>query len=378
MAAGVRPAACCGHSVGEYVGACLAGCMDFADALRLVATRGRLMAEAPRGAMLALSLTEADTLRLMAEAGDGIWLAAVNGPRQCVAAGTDAAVARLARAAEAFGRPGRRLPVSHAFHSGMMDPILDAFAEAVARTPLRPPTLPLLSNLTGRPLSAEEAVDAGYWVRHLRGTVRFVDGLTALSAEPGHVLVETGPGVTLTRLARAAGIAEARAVLTQPLDSDDGVADLLRALGRLWVAGVEVDSAPLFETGAGRRVPLPLYPFERVRLWLGGRDEETKTTATATPRRALPTAAAATDTTAIVAQVWRDVLGVAELSPDDDFLALGGDSLIAVRIAGRLRERLACDVSADAVIGEGTVAGLAKRLAGRRGPAAGERETGWL
>lgn len=373
LACGLRPTACCGHSVGEYVGACLAGCMEFPDALRLVAARGRLMAQAPRGAMFALSLPEADTLALMAEAGEGLWLATVNGPRQCVVGGTEDAISRLARVAEALGRPGRRLPVSHAFHSGMMDPILDAFAGEVARTPLRPPTLPVLSNLTGRPLSAEEAMDAGYWVRHLRGTVRFIDGLKGLTDEG--LLLEVGPGVTLSRLARATGFAETRAIATQP-ETSDGVTGLFQALGRLWAAGVDLTPSVLFEDGGKRRIPLPTYPFERVRLWLGGEDNNMAAPATPALIRAKPIAAAGAE--AIVAEIWRDVLGLAEVAPDADFLALGGDSLIAVRIAGRLRERLACDVSAEAVLGEGTIAGLTKRLTGLQGPAAGERETGWL
>ena len=197
---GVEPAALAGHSIGEYVAATLAGVMEFADALALVATRGRLMASVPRGAMLAVSLSEAEVRALLAADAEPPEIATINGARQCVLAGPEAAVARLERAVAALGRPARRLAVSHAFHCALMDPILEPFGEAVARVPLRPATLPLLSNLTGGFADPAAPADPGYWVRHLRGTVRFADNLRHLLEDPARLLVEAGPGVTLSRL----------------------------------------------------------------------------------------------------------------------------------------------------------------------------------
>jgi amino acid adenylation domain-containing protein len=386
---GILPAAMLGHSIGEYVAACVAGVMGFEDALRLVVARGRLMASVPRGAMLAVSLPEADLLPLLARSGAD--LAAVNGPRQCVASGAGAQVDALAKLVTATGKPSVRLPVSHAFHSALMEPILEAFAAEVAKIRLSPPAIPIVSNLSGDWLKADEATDPAYWVRHLRGTVRFGDGLRRLAADPARLLVEAGPGVALTRLARGAGIAEARTVATMPPASAGGAAALdahaafLTALGRLWVAGAPVDR--LAAAGnATRRVSLPGYPFERLRLWIEpgasaiAVSEEPATSAGngAPPR--LDSAAEA------IADVWRDLLGVATFGPDDDFLSLGGDSLIAVRIAARLRQRLGCEVAPSAVFREGTVARLARSLSpepgalrtGKNGNPPDSREEGWL
>jgi amino acid adenylation domain-containing protein len=356
---GIHPAALIGHSVGEYVAACVAGMMGFEDALRLVIARGRLMASTPRGAMLAVSMPEADLLPLLA--GCGADLAAVNSPRQCVASGTEVQVAALAQLVSKTGKPSQRLPVSHAFHSSLMEPILDAFAAELAKTRLCPPAIPIVSNLSGDWLKPNEATDPAYWVHHLRRTVRFADGLRCLTADPARLLIEAGPGATLTRLARGAGVAEARAIATQPPGVADGHAAFLGALGRLWVAGAPVDR--LAAAGnAPRRVPLPGYPFERMRLWI-----EPGAEAMAVPETpaALVTTEMPSDMDAIaitITDVWRDVLGVKTLRPDDNFLALGGDSLIAVRIAARLRQRLGCDVPAAALFQEGTVAGLARLL----------------
>ncbi|HEY3381340.1 MAG TPA: amino acid adenylation domain-containing protein, partial [Vicinamibacterales bacterium] len=378
---GVRPAALIGHSIGEYVAACLAGVMDFGDALRLVAARGRLMASAPSGAMLAVSMTEAELFPLLEPSGAE--LAAVNGARQCTAAGTKAQIDSLEKTVAALGKPSRRLPVSHAFHSRLMEPILEAFAAELERTPLRAPAIPIVSNLTGDWLSPQDATDPAYWVHHLRGTVRFGAGLCRLvEDDSARLLVEVGPGATLTRLARAAGVTAARVVAIQPPDTSDGHRAFLEALGRLWVAGAPVDRVAAAGRSA-RRVPVPGYPFDRIRLWIepGAATRfvpDSVRTTTGQP----PTVSAAER---VIAAVWSDVLGVAAVGPEDDFLMLGGDSLQAVRIAARLSDRLGCDVAANALFRGSTVAGLARLLGTpsvvdptERTAHAEPREEGWL
>ncbi len=266
MAWGIRPAAMLGHSIGEYVAACLAGVFSLEDGLALVAERGRLMATVAPGGMLAVSLPEAEVAPLL---GAELSLAAVNGPQRCVVAGSEAAVAALAVELEARGARHRRLRTSHAFHSAMMDGVLGAFAERVRRVRLSPPSIPFVSNLTGTWITAAEATDPGYWTRHLRGTVRFGDGLAALLAEPGRALLEVGPGNALTTLAREAG-AEAFASLPHAADRRDDHAFLLTALGRLWLAGLTPDWNALHAGERRLRVPLPTYPFERKRYWVEG------------------------------------------------------------------------------------------------------------
>src|SRR6185436_7697141 len=203
---GVRPQALIGHSLGEYVAACLAGVLSLEDALSLVAARGELMQELPPGAMLSVDLAETEALAEIASApgSPGLSLAAVNGPGQCVVSGPEAEIAALAARLVERGVPARRLHTSHAFHSSVMEPVLDRFTGIVSRLELRPPAIPYLSNLTGTWITAAEATDPRYWARHLRETVRFGEGIGHLLAglPQGAVLLEVGPGQSLGRLVR--------------------------------------------------------------------------------------------------------------------------------------------------------------------------------
>jgi acyl transferase domain-containing protein len=269
MSWGVRPQALIGHSIGEYVAACLAGVFSLEDALTLVAARGRLMQQMPAGAMLAVPLAEAELLPLL---GERIALAAINGPARCVASGPDDALAALERRLAEQGVECRRLHTSHAFHSAMMQPMLGPFTEQVKRVTLKAPSIPYISNVTGTWITAEEATDPGYWARHLRQTVRFADGLCELLRDPKRILLEIGPGQTLATFARQhpdktpAHVVQAS--LRHPRDQQSDVAFLLNTLGQLWLAGLRLDWSGMYAHERRRRVPLPGYPFERQRYWV--------------------------------------------------------------------------------------------------------------
>ncbi|HEX9671406.1 MAG TPA: beta-ketoacyl synthase N-terminal-like domain-containing protein, partial [Thermoanaerobaculia bacterium] len=278
MSWGVRPAALLGHSLGELVAACLAGVMSLEDALALVALRGRLMQQMPRGAMLAVPLGEAELAPLL---GADLALAAVNGPAACVVSGPVAAIDAFEDSVRDRAQRGvlqdaahqtRRLRTSHAFHSSMMEAAVRPFVERVAACRLTPPAVPFLSNVTGTWIRAEEATDPEYWGRQIRATVRFADGLASLLAEPGRVLLEVGPGNTLATLARRHPARRAeQAVLSSLRHVKEAVGDqayLLTALARLWLAGVEVNWEAFAAPERRRRVPLPTYPFERQRYWV--------------------------------------------------------------------------------------------------------------
>jgi len=263
---GVRPAALIGHSIGEYVAACLAGIFTLEDALKIVVERGRLMQQAPHGAMLAVPLSEKELLPLL---NGELSLAAVNAPSLCVVSGMIKAVEDLEQDLREKDLICRRLHTSHALHSAMMDPLLDTFATKLREVKTHAPQIPIVSTLTGTWMNSEEASDPHYWARQLRQTVRFADGLGEILKEPATILLEIGPGQTLSALAKQQSD-ETRVILSSlrhPRDSQSDTAYILNTLGRLWTAGVEIDGAALHEPER-RRIPLPTYPFERQRYWI--------------------------------------------------------------------------------------------------------------
>ncbi|EYF01031.1 Malonyl CoA-acyl carrier protein transacylase [Chondromyces apiculatus DSM 436] len=273
LAWGVQPQALLGHSMGEYVAACLAGVFSLKDALRLVVRRGQLMESLPAGgALLSVPLAESAVRPLL---GAGLAIAAVNTPSTCTVAGGDVELDALAARLEGEGVTCRRLHLDVAAHSPRVDPILEPFRQVVRTIALAPPQVPVLSGLTGTWLTDAEATDPETWVKHLRQPVRFADGLgELLGAERGdsaHVLLEVGPGHTLASFARQHPALRDQVVLTtlrHPLGNQPDVAFLLGALGALWSCGGQVDWAGFHAHEARRRVPLPSYPFERQHFWI--------------------------------------------------------------------------------------------------------------
>jgi acyl transferase domain-containing protein/acyl carrier protein len=267
---GVRPQAMLGHSIGEYVAACLAGVLRIGDALRLVAERGRLM-EVPGGAMLAVPMAERELAGCLSAA---LSIAAVNGPALCAVSGPAAAVEEFKARLAKQGIEALPIHAAAAFHSAMMEPILGAFTGAVRGVTLAAPTIPYVSNVTGTWVTAAEAGEPGYWARHLRQTVRFWDGLQEVTREGDAVLLEVGPGHTLASLARHASTPNrplpVLSSLRHPNDQQSDAAVLQATVGRLWLAGVPVDWAGYHAGERRSRVPLPTYPFERERHWIEG------------------------------------------------------------------------------------------------------------
>jgi amino acid adenylation domain-containing protein/non-ribosomal peptide synthase protein (TIGR01720 family) len=406
MAWGLEPEVMAGHSVGEYVAACLAGVLAPQDAVRLVAIRGELMQQTAAGGMLAVALTEAE---LAAELGPELALAAVNGPHDCVAAGPEPAVESLCQRLEQRGVRCRRLRTSHAFHSPLMEPALTAFGHEVGCLRLAPPRLPLYSNLTGALLRDDEATDPGYWVRQLRGTVRFGDAVAELWRRPDRILLEVGPGRALSTLARQHpgcprdGVALAS--LPPPAAGDGGgeAVAVLRSLARLWLAGVRVDWVGFHARERRRRVALPTYPFERRRHWIerrARREGYGKPHAVVLPPDAPPAGAEVatvpagaevgaepaadrfrsgldtryvaprTDDERAIAAIWEMLIGLRPVGIHDDFFALGGGSLLATQLSAQVGAALGVDLPLRELLANPTVAGMAALVAARR--AAGE------
>ncbi len=261
MSWGVRPAALIGHSMGENAAACLAGVMGFEDGIDLVHLRGQLFDTVPPGGMLSVPMAET-ALRPML--GD-LDLASVNAPELCVVSGPQAALDALAERLAGQGVETARIPIDIAAHSRMLEPILARFEAHLRTMRLAPPALPVISNRSGRPLSAAEATDPAYWVAHLRGTVQFAQGMAALAAVPGRVFMEMGPGRALSSLAQANGVRPAQVVpaLRHPEQAVADDAWHLTTLARLWACGVAADWAQVWGEARRRRVPLPGYPFQR-------------------------------------------------------------------------------------------------------------------
>ncbi|EJL94053.1 amino acid adenylation enzyme/thioester reductase family protein [Herbaspirillum sp. CF444] len=278
-ARGVEAVAMLGHSLGEYVAACLAGVFELDDALALVAMRGRLMQALPGGAMLAVQADEAQAhglmRTLMRDCGDAIGLAAVNGPGQCVLSGATDAIDELQARLKEINVPAVRLDTSHAFHSAAMDPVLPDFVAQFDRITLMPPQRRFISNVTGTWISDADAVDPAYWARHLRQAVRFGDGLDTLQRDGVDLLLEVGPGSALQKLARTGGWPAAQLIaLGMHRQARQQVSALETIVAQLWTRGALIDwrkgkvSGPASgDAGAPSRVALPGYVFERTRHW---------------------------------------------------------------------------------------------------------------
>ncbi|MEG3973096.1 beta-ketoacyl synthase N-terminal-like domain-containing protein [Microcoleus sp. herbarium8] len=266
---GVHPVALIGHSIGEYVAATLAGVFSLEDALFLVASRGQLMQKLPSGSMLAVPLPEQEVKPFL---GKELSLAAINAPSSCVVSGSTEAIETLQNQLNSQAIDCRRLHTSHAFHSEMMQPILEQFALAIKKVKLNPPQIPFISNVTGTWITENEVTNPSYWSKHLRQTVRFSAGISELLKQPEAIFLEVGPGRTLSSLTKRHLEPDAKHLvltsLRHPQEKLSDVALLLNALGRLWMAGVKIDWSGFSTHESRHRLPLPTYPFERQRYWI--------------------------------------------------------------------------------------------------------------
>jgi len=279
MSWGVNPNVLIGHSIGEFVAACIAEVFSLEDALYLVAKRGQFMQQLPQGGMLAVPLSEEKVSYLL---NKDISLAAVNSPSLCVLSGTKDALASVEAELLKQNADCHYLQTSHAFHSRMMGPIIEPFVQLFQSVQRKPPTIPMISTVTGDRIEASEITRSDYWVRNLRQTVQFSSGIQRLLNETNSLLLEVGPGRTLSTLSKLHLSNPSRRTvcssLVKPRTKGEGETNLLNTMGTLWLAGVQVDWSAVYANTPCHRIPLPTYPFERKRYWLDSHSSEKRLT----------------------------------------------------------------------------------------------------
>jgi amino acid adenylation domain-containing protein len=411
---GIEPRAVIGYSMGEYIAACLSGVFSLEDALKLVTARGQLMGLTPAAGMLSVPLPE-EELKPFLDSHKDISLAIVNGP-SCIVTGT-------AEAVDAFDRQMRErrlvcapVNMSHGVHSPLMLSIREEFENRVAKIKLNSPVIPYISNVSGRWISVEEAVNPSYWGKHLCSTVRFSDGINELLKMDGAVFVEVGPGRVLSNIVRQLAREKENknkepGIVNLVKHLRENVTDhyyLLNRIGELWLHGVTVNWAAVHHGAKRRRVHLPTYPFDRKRYWIdedpvkmiaqfqsrGGVLEfepgpQEKLPVSGPGETPLPSGVVPIedsdyvpprdDLEQAVAEVWQEYLGFERIGIHTDFFDINGDSLIATQLISRLQKLYPVEISLRLFFETPTIAelaGLVKRSLAEKGTGSSEDEPG--
>ncbi len=377
---GIQPSAMLGHSIGEFVAACLAGVFSLEDALLLVAARGKMMQDLPRGGMLSVRMPEAE---LRGRLNGKLSLAAVNSPSLSVVAGPFEALEEFEKKITQEGIACRRLVTSHAFHSAMMDPIIEPFTRRVAQVRLHPPQIPYVSGATGTWITGAETTDSSYWARHFRQPVLFAPALAELRKAPNSILLEVGPGSVLATLARQhSGVLSDQPIVSSLADGFSGEGDavsVMNALGALWTAGARPDWRNLYGEEKRRRISLPTYPFERKRYWIDAPlAEESSASAVVpviaayeppnqaseenrqvNPNMEMPAASPVavsrrTKIVKILSEVLEDLSGVDVSQADGatSFLEMGFDSLFLTQVTQALQTKFSLKITFRQLLGD--------------------------
>jgi amino acid adenylation domain-containing protein len=361
MSWGVRPDAMIGHSIGEYVAACLSGVFGLDETLRLIVDRAKIMQQQPPGVMLSVSAPE-EQIKNYLEHDVGIAL--INGPRLCVVGGSADAIDLLESSLTSDNIQHRRLHTSHAFHTFLMNGAVERFAQCVSETTRHAPSIPFISNVSGTWITADQALDPLYWASHIRSTVQFSSGVKQLLINPNTIFVEIGPGNTLCTLVSLQATVDGSETVVQTLahaqQQRPDMELFLNAIGLLWIAGARIDWNQWYGDEPRYRTSLPTYPFERQRYWvepgfvanttdaiqssLGkSKIENANTSQTALhrlrkhsfhprPNLANEYRAPTNDIERQLVEIWQRILGFEPIGIQDNFIGLGGHSLLAVQM----------------------------------------------
>ncbi|WP_280441974.1 non-ribosomal peptide synthetase/type I polyketide synthase [Nocardia brasiliensis] len=349
---GITPAALIGHSLGEFTAAQVAGVLTLPDVVDLVAARGLLCDRLPATAVVSVSLGE-DEVRPMLD--PALSIATVNSIRHCAISGP---VDKLEELRERLHRNGvqvRPVPIDMGAHSAATDLIADEFARECARYRHSAPVVPLISGLSGDWTPADEPFSPDYWVRHLRETIRFADGLDTLLTDPGLIAIQVGPGQALAQLTQMHPRCGADRVVLPTVVAEQAETDTTaELLARLWERGVDIDWDAVRHGARRRRVPLPTYPFAP--------DDDPAPASVVTQPVAASQQSAPDRFEQVLAELWRELIGVPQVRATDDFFQAGGDSHLAVVFRSRIKDALGVQVSAHAFLQYRTFGALLDHL----------------
>ncbi|UZN55201.1 type I polyketide synthase [Bacillus paralicheniformis] len=398
----VKPKVMIGHSIGEYVVACLAGVFSLEDGLRMVAKRGELIQKLSPGMMLSIGASSQEVESLLEE---GLSIAAVNASNQTVIAGSVAAVKNLEDILTEQGISYQRLHTSHAFHSEMMDPVLETYEKFLQSFVLSAPKTPFISNLTGEFITDAQATDPNYWAQHIRKPVLFQKGVKNLLEIDDLILMECGPGHTLSSLTKMQmdwGVSSnfIFGLMKHPRSDRADYYVLMESLAKLWVMGVDIKWEKLKGEGRPQRVHLPPYPFDRKRFWIeairekrldsnGPSNQIKKATLDIEHHTGMLSQVGATkeeqqaplksehydrppllteyiplqtETEKNVGEIWEDFLGIKGIGAEDNFFELGGHSLLATQMVSKIRNQYQIDLTMTKLFEVPTIAGLASLI----------------
>lgn len=384
---GITPRAMIGYSLGEYTAACISGVFSLEDALKVVFIRGKLMLEAPAGAMLSVPLTEPELTPLLDKE---ISLAIINGP-SCIVAGSEDAIDAFENRMKQERLVCMRVNMGHAAHSSLMNNIKEEYQNHLEKVTLNKPQIPYISNVSGTWISIEEATDPAYWSTHLCSTVRFSQGINELLEQENALFLEIGPGRSLGNILRQhPHKKEEHRVINMIKHPQQQVSDdyfLLTKLGQMWLYGLSIDWPVFYRYRKEKplRMPLPKYPFERHRYWIGGSPSQVGVqsdnssdiegkhgiTREAAPRQqllrerpSLPDdfVAPRDELEQFIADLWQQVLGFSKISVDENFFDLNGDSLTATQLITRLQQAYPIELSLQEFFEKPTITHLAEMV----------------
>lgn len=371
---GVKPSVMIGHSIGEYVAACISGVFSLEDVLSLVIKRGKLMQKTAGGKMLSIAISE-NKLKTLLENHPDISLAAVNSSELCVVSGEEESIKRFCHRIEKDGYACKTLRTSHAFHSNMMEEILDEFHEEVCSVKINSQQIPFLSNLSGNPADDRKISKPQYWSDHLRKTVMFSRGIESLLKNDHAIFIEVGPGNALSTFVRSNFLRKKEHkvinLLRHAQDRTNDLQYLLDGIGELWLAGLELDWTNFYEKENRRKISLPSYSFDRIKYPVivdsfkiiagmissaNGTHDTTSLNDIAndiTFDKALPVpkmetaneyVPPGTELESTLVKIWEEFLGIEKIGIHDNFYGLGGHSLLAMRLVSAIKKEINIEV----------------------------------